>query len=47
MTENIIVLTIGENAPDFSTVDFSEKPVILSKLQSEGPVVLIFLRSFR
>jgi len=47
MSEKTIVLTIGDSAPEFNTADFAEKPVILSAVLSEGPVVLIFLRGFR
>ncbi|MEN6319830.1 MAG: hypothetical protein ABFD82_13880 [Syntrophaceae bacterium] len=46
MTDKTTVLTIGDNAPVFSTVDFTGKPVNLSDALSEGPVVLVFLRGF-
>jgi len=46
MTDKTTVLTIGDNAPEFNSVDFAGKPEKLSTALSEGPVVLIFLRGF-
>ena len=46
MTDKTTILTIGDSAPEFNSVDFVGKPVKLSAALSEGPVVLIFLRGF-
>jgi len=35
-------LKVGDKAPDFTLPDTDGKPVSLSKLLSEGPVVLAF-----
>jgi peroxiredoxin len=47
MSDETIVLAIGDSAPDFNAADFAGKPFKLSSSLSEGPVVLIFLRGFR
>jgi peroxiredoxin len=46
MAEKTVVLTIGDNAPEFSTADFKGHAIILSAARVEGPAVLIFLRGF-
>jgi len=37
-------LNVGEQAPDFNSVDQNSKPIQLKKLIESGPVVLIFYR---
>jgi peroxiredoxin len=39
-------LSVGDPAPDLVLLDAAERPVFLSALWRERPLVLIFLRHF-
>jgi len=39
-------IAIGSPAPDFSLIDFQDKPFKLSSFQGRKSVLLIFLRGF-
>jgi peroxiredoxin len=47
MAEKSELLVREDVAPEFETSDSHGAPVRLSALRSEGPVVLVFLRSLR
>ncbi|UCD80219.1 MAG: redoxin domain-containing protein [Desulfobacterales bacterium] len=40
-------LKVGENAPDFSLIDVSGKPVRLSDFKEKKNIILIFYTDFR